>query len=1203
MIDGKLNFSGGLDLDSSDYLLPANAYVDALNITRRNVKGGNNHVISNIVGNQKVPFSYPSGVGKVIGKFPFLLRNSVIFFRWNQNNYHGVYEYDRTNNIINKIFENLTDSGGVDVLGFLKDVKITSVNVFGRDEGDLLFFIDCLGRPTQMDISLFKEGYYTPVTRDILDKCKKPPLLPPTVIYANDVTVSSNDLVKRLFRLKYRYIYDDFESSVFSPISRVPLPANVLDDTYTNVITNNNVIHVGLNSGDKNVKAIEVGVSFVDKTNDWSDFAQVEVIQKKSLILVNETNVYESIGNAHTSISGTVLSGVVINIYLTLLPNTKTLIGTYTTVLGDTSTSIATGLALSLNSMGIAIGVSSDGAYVIYSWPYATYQFNSIELLNNDKIDNADFSYSFYNDSTYPSIDINESIQLFDYVPDIAWAQELLNGNVLGYANITEGYDKDTSKSSIVTVGTVPATNSSGNGSLNAVLDYTSDTRFHQIAFYTFSGIPAIGTVINVKARLKSTNAIQIVSTYTTIYEDTLAFYSIAYKLVNSFCTQVPFKPNSVKVQVEKSTYIPIEGTLFVTIEIIPPSVSSAENSIATWKPSSSRKIARAYFDKHGKTNGILYTDSVVFPAYSENVGNVPMLPYINYKINDIPPEWAYSVGFYFNKVATTWIYWLTNSVIVPTEKYIYFEVTDFLMNAARFPTTSAVLSYSFKDGDRLRIIRNAYNNNVPGATYDTKILGLITDPKIDGAVTTPAGRQFIKIDKVAPFDSYVSQIYNYVIELYTPTQQTSNADNDVFFECARQYPILNPTLPNRAHVGEVTNQNPGITPAEYNFYEGDAYFHPRTIAISDLSVALFNVFDSNFVDTYISAVNSIDGRANIIDPNAKKETFPTLIRFSREYEANTNINGLSRFYGNNYDVYDYTFGAVTRLKIRDRYLKVFQMFKIGIVPLFGQITKDSSGKQSLIVTDKLLNPIQYRVGNMGLSAPESLASYHFADYGCDKNLGIVWRDSNDGVNAISTLFKVDSWAKAELPLRVGSSHIYGAFYPDTDLYIVALEASQPTCAEIMFVTGTTVATPITCASISDVIGYSQNSAVACASISSVSAFAENSGGAGITVVNQHTVADNYVYSLSPDSWVNIIGQFPVMAGGTATGSHVDFSGALSVSCSVTLDSRVEIYQNGTLLTCSGHIGTGSQIYNLSGLTILETDIIEIRLIPGGTCP
>jgi hypothetical protein len=50
-------------------------------------------------------------------------------------------------------------------------------------------------------------------------------------------------------------------------------------------------------------------------------------------------------------------------------------------------------------------------------------------------------SFSFYNDAIYTPISIAESGLRFDYLPDVANTMELLNGNVIIYGGVTEGYD------------------------------------------------------------------------------------------------------------------------------------------------------------------------------------------------------------------------------------------------------------------------------------------------------------------------------------------------------------------------------------------------------------------------------------------------------------------------------------------------------------------------------------------------------------------------------------------------------------------------------------------------------------------------------------------------------------------------------------------------------------------------------------------
>ena len=152
----KNNFTGGLNLDDNPYAIENNSYIDALNITKNAVEGSNDLSVTNIVGNRLVNYVYnASGTATTIGAIASTLRNTVIEFAYHTGGYHSIIEFNATTRIRSKIFENLTDSGGIDVLGFLVNKKITSVNIYHRDiEGDLLLFVDSLGRPTILNIAL-----------------------------------------------------------------------------------------------------------------------------------------------------------------------------------------------------------------------------------------------------------------------------------------------------------------------------------------------------------------------------------------------------------------------------------------------------------------------------------------------------------------------------------------------------------------------------------------------------------------------------------------------------------------------------------------------------------------------------------------------------------------------------------------------------------------------------------------------------------------------------------------------------------------------------------------------------------------------------------------------------------------------------------------------------------------------------------------
>jgi hypothetical protein len=1135
-------------------------------------------------------FSYYGFIGsdnyKCIGVYPDVFRNTVIYFVWAGSGYHLVLEYDNETRTISHIFRNLIDSNNLDILGFTENDKINNINVYHRNvdegEGDILFFLDSLGRPTVMDILRFKNGEYTPVTRDIIDVAKRPPLLPPQCLYGNDATKNVNSLKDKLFRFKYRYIYDNYEKSTCSPISSVPLPIQILDKDYTNVLSNNNLITITLNSGDKDVKYVELLMSYVNKTNDWSDFESVDIIDKTSLNLrytytVSPSNNPEELPSVLEITFDTTQSigaGTVLNVYFYYIPTgERILASTYTTVLGDTVTQIISNLISNLISSPYGLSANTVGGHpdqIDFGFN-PDWSFDQIEVINNTDL--LSFRYSFYNDASYPVIDINESIQLFDYVPDKANAQEMPNGNVLLYGGITEGYNRNLTPNVVNTVLTKPSGSSSvgqlttnwswnkslrlvGEGSSSFLLPVTNN-------FISFRGIPLYdyssdtGTVVNYYLHDPASLSPVLKGTYTTQPGDT--YIEVAQGLIASILTYGD--PNLL----EALNYIPGEIFLKYKGEVTDPNFGlyvdhitisepvTTQNVFPTFLYSTQRKLGIAYFDNKGKTNGILYSGQLQFPEYDENEDNEMLLPYINTKIYHTPPEWAYSYGFYLTKENTQFLYWESTRLKVDDEdKYYFFDVSNIAITQSKFPTKSSVLSWTFQDGDRLRVIKKVDDTTpIVYSGLEVPIEGIVNIPT---GGTIPEGT-YVKVPKTTALSGAINSLIGdtkFIIQLFRNNQKSANDKNEVYYEFGQQYLIGNPTLPSRYHIGMVQDQGVPATlsntftsnsntinikfsgtvltgtrviihnsapiasvdplasytslagygieqivdaliaelsayvgtlfinvikvstteieirisatpsspveiitsdiqiispttesiPAEFNFYDGDVYYTSRIIYLSPDVTESYNCLDRNFLDNYNSAVNSIDGRSSVIDINARRAYYSAMVRFSNAYQPNTNINATNRFYPNNFDEYDYSFGDIMRFRVRDRFVRVFQKLKVGQVPLYNQILKEQN-KESLVVTDRLLNPIQYYMGDVGIGDnPESLASYNFADYFTSNIKGVICRVSNDGVKFLSIDCKVDSWAWKAISQRFGNYKIYGAFDQILQQYIIAMEAT-----------------------------------------------------------------------------------------------------------------------------------------------------------------
>lgn len=1046
MIDVKSSFLSGLDLDTSPLQLKRDAYIDALNITRDAIGAGEDLVLTNIPGNQLVNYSLPTGVNVCIGAYPNTLRNTVIYFVYNSNDRHLILQFNAETRVITKIFENLIDSAGDDILGFTVDGKITSVNIYPRDlEGDLLYFIDSQGRPTMLNIERFIAGEYTPVTRDIINVIKAPYLLPITGVYGNDTNTRSNYLVNREFQFAQVYVYDEFEESVLSPWSAVQVPVNILDQAYTSVITNNNVIYLSLDSGEKNVKAIKLLMRYAQKTNNWSDFTVVDTIEKVDIGLKAKYRLttFPALPNTQVNItlSGSVYVGDVVNIYLTQNPSTQVLAGTYAVQSGDGIPQILSGLATSINALAIGSSASVVSGELVFVFNKTTYSFDEIDIIPVDpNYDNVKFNYSFYNDSTYPLYNQQRAIQTFDWVPDVAGCQDMPNGNVIAYGAVTEGYDRDTDFNVVTSVPTRLIGTTGATGTLSYTLQGPVSGVGREQVRIIFAGTPAVGTTVTFTVRRESDSTI-FNCVYTTVFGDTSG--SVCVGLVNAINTTVPFGSiNAVyNISISRVSADWAQATYeFVSVSISAPSTTVNANSIPAWLWSTSRNIGLVYYDQNGKTNGVLYNEKLTFPAYSEDISGVPYVPYVNLKIYNQPPVWAYSYAVMFTKEATQFLFWEASNIITSEADYIYFDVSGLVVNAEKNPTTAQVLSYSFQDGDRLRLIKNVAVGSYYNDTYDAGILGLLTDPNINGVDTTGT---FLKIKKTSPFNTLNPAQKFYVLQIYRPTQSTASGENEAYYECGINLPIINPGEVTRLHSGLVSDQDILGNPAETNIYSGDTYFRQRTIYYSKTGIATFYCQDRNMVDNYLSAVSSLDGRASVIDINARRQYYGAVIRHGGAYQPNTSVNNLNQFMPTSLLEVLYNYGDIVRMKARDKMIKIFQTNKTGFVPIYSQIHRDGSGVL-VAQTDKLLNPIQYYVGDWGIGdAATSLASFNFSDYFADPIRGAIVRSSNDGLTPISVLYRVNSFCSKELPLRTNGLFMYGAYQQKVNNYVLALEAGN----------------------------------------------------------------------------------------------------------------------------------------------------------------
>lgn len=141
-------FTGGMNFDMDEALMPPNQYRYALNIRNGNSERGAVGAITNAEGNQEVSVTLPSGGNKVIGSYDDEANDRVIYGVYNTNGDNRIFAY---NYKIGQVQTIISDSSNI--LGFNPEYLITSFNVIDNNDTSYLLFTDNFGEPKNIDIN------------------------------------------------------------------------------------------------------------------------------------------------------------------------------------------------------------------------------------------------------------------------------------------------------------------------------------------------------------------------------------------------------------------------------------------------------------------------------------------------------------------------------------------------------------------------------------------------------------------------------------------------------------------------------------------------------------------------------------------------------------------------------------------------------------------------------------------------------------------------------------------------------------------------------------------------------------------------------------------------------------------------------------------------------------------------------------------
>ena len=743
-------FNGILDTDTPDGEVNSNSHIDARNVVFRG--DGIGKRVQNILGNVKITNNLlPNGVNQSIGAYYDNIRKRIYNFNYNSNFYHGIYYYDMKLNIWRRVIEVGINTDG-NILGF-ETSYVHSINIlYGgntQSDSDILYFIDTLKRPTQINVDRYVAQTYAVVKRSFIDVIKAPPSLVPQVTYENDTTVTVNNLKNGLYQFRTRFKYDNNEKSVYSAASITPLPFILNNNTNSSDVTKNARIAVYVETGDETVKNIDI---------------------------VGKRTTYNSV----------------------------------------------------------------EGWFLITS-------LNKEELsIPNNSI----YKFLFYNDGSYVLVDQERTTELFDYVPDEANTQELLNGNIPIYGGIKEGYDL-VNPSMTIAVSDILHTYQYYNGLLffgfqkskTSIGLYITGTGTNDVngnpitlenplATFEVTAQAVSGTNIGFSSFTGSTSIPTIITDLSN--KAILAGWSVVTTSTNYLELSYPTNLNL--------------GCAF-SHNIRDAVIRTAQDATLSLSESANYSFGIQYFTSKGKTNGVIYKSNFTINTLKPFV----IVPLITLSISHRPPTWAsyYHIVRTDNQTYQKKTYWISSDALsdnnaigsINNTRYAYINIDNMVDYTNDLNTDGGNVSYEFLKGDRIRFLGVCSNPSIQDAVLysnykDYEIIGLKTNPIINGLrktgnyiqiiyptndIVTGSGFGDFKFDGSAGF-------VNYYITLYTPKKSVSTVDTS-FFEVGKRFGIGNIGQFNAFHLGQEQIQSVDLSvPAIIKIADGDLYFRQRNV-------------------------------------------------------------------------------------------------------------------------------------------------------------------------------------------------------------------------------------------------------------------------------------------------------------------------------------------------------------------------------------
>lgn len=797
----------------------------------------------------------------------------------------------------------------------------------------------------------------------LLDRIKKPPVFSPDILknqsfnginfdegYGKDITKEINLLRGYLFQFAYRYVYDDYEKSVWSPISEVGLPngQEIPIAVFSPDVQECNVIGFKLNTGRPNIIRLEIAMR---QTNDFG------TLERSNFFLIDRIDRYDEDKQLRLDVNG-----------VPILPFDTT----YNYLFYNNNAN-----------------ETLDNADQIRLFDYVPQVCHTQKVVHNNRLVDGNITEGYNN----LDIDVNLALRYGTPMEVIDKPPTYLTVNLLGgtpeYFIPNDGQPYDVYEFTIDRVNGAIYTIQVNVGSHNPII---IDVNMTDQDANTTTWFWVLKERFRTALLKKSVNITQIYNfdsqsgsnVYLKLDLETTAYQNKFYIVRAGYKNH----PAGIKglVQIVYPDWQLSNGWQVKFLWKQNP----VNNFATSLKTNVEENIGLVYYDRANRSGGtqVSETTSKFVPMLIMGV-NYTQSKNFDININHTPPDWAthYQIVYAKNKI-TKFVQSISH-VTQKSDGTLGFDVNAIITNTRVLNPKDITENWVWAKGDRLRVLGKVQNGQIiqPTKIVDVEIVSeeettsdLITDffdfPTLTGMPTTTA---------------------NIVVEVYRMLQD--NIDNDLYWEVSEEFEIGDAHLPTRYHKGTSQDQT-SVLPAIINSIFSDIYIRIRYQYVSTNIVTFVCECDS-VSDYYSSKLINI-GRINTVIKDGKRQELKGALRFSHNFIDNSQINGLSR---NDYDNIVYMpdkFNGIIDLEEVGYVLKVLQRNNITSIDIGRITTAEADGSSNVVLSGNALGTIRPSTQPYGCWHSESVCSTSRDMYFWDAKNNKVIKDSPNGMEAIS---------------------------------------------------------------------------------------------------------------------------------------------------------------------------------------------------------